>query len=218
MKNNRPIAYASRSLTDNEHRYAQIEKECLGIAWGCQKFHQYLYARPVHVESDHKPLESLFKKKLSSAPHIIQRMMLKLQMYDLTVSYKPGREMYIADTLSRAPIKNQGQTDDVSEFDDIVIHSIEQVSDSKLKTFEYETSIDPVMIKLKSVIRNGWPNSKSQLDNEIRCYWDYRDELSLHDGLITKGAKLVVPLVLVKEMINKIHSSHLGIEKCKQSP
>lgn len=61
LQNNLPIIYASKSLTDAQKKYAQIEKEALGIAFGCHRFHQYIFGRKVQVETDHRPLESIFK-------------------------------------------------------------------------------------------------------------------------------------------------------------
>jgi hypothetical protein len=88
------VAYASRSLTTTERRYAQIEKECLAILFACERFDLYIYGRErVVVESDHKPLEVIFKKSLLTAPRRLQRMLLKLQKYNLDVSYKRGKEM-----------------------------------------------------------------------------------------------------------------------------
>ena len=104
MQEGKPVAYASRSLNDAERNYSQLEKEMLAITWVCGKFHDYIYGVPgVLLESDHKPLESLFQKPLVTAPQRIQRMMLRVQKYDLHVRYRPGKEMFIADTLSRAP-------------------------------------------------------------------------------------------------------------------
>ena len=101
LQEGQPVAYGSRALTDCQKRYAQIEKELLAIVFGCEKFHQYIYGRRVHVESDHKPLEVIFKKSLLSAPARLQRMLMRLQKYSLDVKYKPGKEMHIADALSR---------------------------------------------------------------------------------------------------------------------
>lgn len=81
---------------------AQIEKELLAIVYGHKKFHQYVYGKEVEVESDHKPLESIFKKSLHQAPLRLQHMLLTLQRYNLKVTYKPGKEMHIADAPSRA--------------------------------------------------------------------------------------------------------------------
>ena len=100
LQNGQPVAFASRTLTQIEKRYAQIEKECQAIVFGCQKFSQYISRRDkVTIESDHKPLQSIFKKSLLEAPCRLQRMMLRLQRYNLEVLYKPGPQMYIADHL-----------------------------------------------------------------------------------------------------------------------
>ena len=101
LQSDRPVAYASRALTDPETRYAQIEKELLAIVFSVEKFHQYTFGRPVKVQSDHKPLEAILQKPLSSAPKRLQGMMLRLQGYDISVTYKKGKEMLLADTLSR---------------------------------------------------------------------------------------------------------------------
>lgn len=101
MQEDRPVAYASRALTDTETRYAQIEKELLSVIFGLEKFHSYTYGRTVNVISDHKPLESIMKKPLHAAPKRLQRMLLRLQKYDIILQYRPGKEMYLADNLSR---------------------------------------------------------------------------------------------------------------------
>ena len=93
LQNGHPIAYASKSLNKCEQNYAQIEKEMAAIVFGATKFHEYIYAKgPIHVETDHRPLESIFKKPLSQMSPRIQRMMLKVQKYNLKVQYKIGRE------------------------------------------------------------------------------------------------------------------------------
>ena len=103
-----PVAYASRALTSAEKNYAQIEKELLAIVFACEKFDQYVYGREkVYVQSDHKPLEVIFKRPLVTAPKRLQRMLLRLQRYSLDVTYTRGTEMYISDTLSRAYIAGE---------------------------------------------------------------------------------------------------------------
>ena len=104
LQNGQPVAYASRSLTDTERNYAQIEKELLAILSGAEKFNQYTYGRKVLVDSDHKPLEVIYQKPLVAALKRLQRMLLRLQKYDLEIHFKPGQHMYLADTLSRAPL------------------------------------------------------------------------------------------------------------------
>ena len=100
-----PIAYASKSLTATQQNYAQIEKEMLAIVFDCQKFHDYIYGLPqVAIETDHKPLETILRKPLHTAPARLQRMIMSIQKYPISVTYRPGKELHIADTLSRAPL------------------------------------------------------------------------------------------------------------------
>ena len=121
-----PVAYASRGLNSAERNYAQIEKEMLAIVFGINKFNQYIYGKQVSVETDHKPLESLFKKPLSKAPQRIQRMMLRVQQYDLKVNYVPGNQLLIADTLSRA-----SQSESTLSTEEFEVHLLIQISKEK---------------------------------------------------------------------------------------
>ena len=100
-----PVAFSSSSLTATEQSYAQIEKETLAIVHAFCKFDQLLFGKSeITVHSDHKPLETIFKHPLASAPCHLQSMMLTLQRYSFTVEYRKGSSLLIADTLSRAPL------------------------------------------------------------------------------------------------------------------
>ena len=101
----RPVAYASRSLTAAEQRYAQIEKEAFAICWGCEKFHYYLVGREFEVETDHKPLISILgDKELSKLPLRVQRFRLRMMAYSYKIMYTPGAKLVLADALSRSPL------------------------------------------------------------------------------------------------------------------
>ena len=97
-----PVAYSSKAMNETQQRWAQIEKELFAVLFACRRFHQHVYGKPVTVESDHRPLEFIFRKPLSQAPPRLQRMLLQLQEYDINLVYKKGKEMYLADALSRA--------------------------------------------------------------------------------------------------------------------
>ena len=94
----------SRTLTDKEVNYAQIEAgELLVIVFACEKFDAYIYGCDcVRVQTDHKPLESISRKELCTAPKRLQRMLLRLEKYSLDVTYLKGGKMLVADTLSCA--------------------------------------------------------------------------------------------------------------------
>ncbi len=105
LQHNLPVAYASKALNDTQRNYAQIEKETLAVVFGCEHFHQYIFGKSFTVESDHKPLEAIFKKGLDKCPIRLQRMRIRLQPYDFNLIYKPGRELLLADALSRSYIE-----------------------------------------------------------------------------------------------------------------
>ena len=112
MQKGQPVQYASRALTKTEQNYAQIEKRDARDSFGLDRFEKYVYGRHIVVETDHLPLVTIHKKSLLSSPKRLQRMLLKTHMYDYTVIYRKGVEMYIADTLSRAfhPVAEENKT------------------------------------------------------------------------------------------------------------
>ena len=107
IQDGKPIAFASKSLTGAESRYANIKRELLAIVFACIRFNTYLQGRSFTVQSDHKPLEMIHLKSMHNAPPRLQRMLLQLQKYDMKIEYKPGSEMLLADALWRMPCQIQ---------------------------------------------------------------------------------------------------------------
>ena len=217
LQNQQPVAYGSRALTATERNYAQIEKELLSILFGFTRFHQYLYGRKVTVESDHKPLEIIHKKPLIAAPKRLQRMLLALQKYDYTIVYKKGKEMYLADTLSRAYLNDTGSPQEVDiETQQINMTEYLPVSSERLSAIQQETTTDQTLQAVKEMIQSGWPEQKSEVPNLATPYFNIRDELSMQDGIIFRGSRCVVPQTMRKNILERLHSSHSGIEACKR--
>ena len=106
-----PVTYSSKRLTPTEQRYDQIEKECLAIVESFNKFDQLLLGKSdITVHTDHQPLQSIFQKDVASAPKRLQKMMLFLQRYNFSVSSRKGSSLHLADTLSRAPRRDEANT------------------------------------------------------------------------------------------------------------
>ena len=97
MQNGQPVSYSSRALTVSEKKFSQIEKELLAQVFGVEGNHQFVYGRKIVLWSDHKPVGTISKKPLATAPKRLQRLLLRLQQYDFEIRYKPGPEMYLSD-------------------------------------------------------------------------------------------------------------------------
>ena len=199
-------------MTTAEKNYAQIEKEMLAITFACERFHQFIYGQSIQVETDHKPLEAIFKKSLSDCPIRIQRLMLRLQKYTLDVSYTPGKYMHTADALSRAYLQTTCSGDlsgeeEIKVYIDSIITNL-PVSDRKIQEIRQETKRDEQLQQLKKSILDGFPDQKSEVPSSIQEYWNIQNELSYTDGLILKGSKLIVPKSLRREMLKEKKNSH----------
>ena len=96
-----PIAYGSKTLTDAETRYANIECELLGVVGGLEKFHYFTFGRPVTVLTDHKPLTAISKKTLVNTPPGFSELLLRMSNYNIELNWIPGKEMIFSDHLSR---------------------------------------------------------------------------------------------------------------------
>ena len=212
LQNDRPVAYASRALTDTETRYATIEKEMLAVVFSFDHFHQYTFGRHTLVISDHKPLEMITKKALSKAPKRLQGMLLTLQKYSYEIKHSPGKTMVLADTLSRAFPPNTSQ--ESMHFEEINMVSFLPIRDERLEEIKNETENDGNLQALKKVIITGWPEERKDLPEQLVPFFSYRDELAVQDGLLFKSNRVVIPRKLRADMLQKIHTSHLGIDGC----
>ncbi len=134
----------------------------LEIVFGCTKFHGYIRALPkINVETDHKPLESILRKPLHQTPIRLQRIIMSIQKYALIVEYKIGKQLYIADTLSQAPLP---QMEDF-EFPQYNINVLSNVliSRTKLITIKQETLKDKSLQELiQTIKRAGQKRSKTR--------------------------------------------------------
>lgn len=221
LQDGHPISFASRALTDCETRYAQIEKELLAIVFACEKFHHYVYGRDVVVQSDHKPLESIIAKPLSSTTPRLQRMLIRLGRYRLQIKYTPGKEMHIADALSRAYLldKTSAAEQELADDLDVMVHAIlchMPEEDSKIQEIRRATAADPALSQIMRFITEGLPTSWKTLPAEVKQYRQLFPELYSVDGVILKDRRMVIPSTQRGDLLKKIHASHMGIEKTKQ--
>ena len=216
-----PVAFISRAMTQAEQMYAQIEKEALAITWACDRFNQYILGLRFHIETDHKPLVSLLgSKNLEELPLRVQRFRLRLMRYDFSISHVPGKDLIIADALSRAPdsgYKPQSsdlQQSEVEAYVDQIICSL-PATEGRLEQIRREQQQDTVCQRLTQYCQQGWP-SRDNLPGPFKPYLTIAAELSIKDNLLMRGRRIVVPAVLQKDILDRLHTGHQGITKCRQ--
>ena len=177
LQNGFPVAYASRTLTEAQTRYVQIEKELLAASFACKKFHYFIYGREFTIETDHKPLTAIVNKPLHLAPARLQRMLLQLQKYNVKFVYKKGKELYVADILSRAYTEDPDS--EVDEEMDIL--SLTSISPAPLAKLQKHTLANHVMQKVTHFIVHGWPTKSRSVSPEEQPYFRIGDELIVDD-------------------------------------
>ncbi|KAK7093228.1 hypothetical protein V1264_007018 [Littorina saxatilis] len=216
----RPVAFCSRTLSQTETRYAQIEKECLASVWSCEKFDKFLMGLDTfRLITDHKPLVTLINNKdLSETPLRCQRMLMRLMRYKPIAEYTAGKNMVVADLLSRSPASTEAdtsRTEDISSHVSVVYASW-PVSDTKLKQIREETAKDVNLKTAFDYTVAGWPEYKQDVMLAARDFFTIRGELSVCDGLLIKGDRIVIPFSMRKEILDRIHDGHQGINKCRE--
>ena len=213
----RPVAYASRSLSRAERRYANIEREALALTWACEKFKDFITGMKISIETDHKPLVPIFTTKdFDDLTPRLQRFRIRMMRYSFEIFYIPGKQLVAADALSRKPL-HYDEKDELEEETTAYVRFVTEnipLTDVYLKKVLREQRIDPVCMALREYIESGWPN-KNQLIPELKTYWSVQDELSVQDHLLLRGCRLVIPTTLQKEVLLRIHDGHLGITKCR---
>lgn len=218
LQEGQPVSFASKTLTDTQQRYCQIEKETLAIMFGLGAFRQYVIGNSVTVESDHKPLVGLFQKPIAKCTPRIQRMRLQLSRYDFKIVYKPGRELFIADTLSRAPSPSLYESDSTQHSEEQVCMVLDQVMPSTDTRSKYAvaTEEDDTLRLVKKILVAGWPERRSHCPAQAKPFWSVRDDLAEANGLLLYGERVVVPMSLRREVMEAVHEGHFGELKCVQ--
>lgn len=123
---NRPIAYASRTLNKAEKRYPTIEKELLSVVWSVKYFRPYLYGRKFRIETDHKPLVYLFG--MTDPSNRLMKFRLLLEEYDFIVDYVKGPKNVAADALSRICVTS----DELKSMNESILSVLTRAQSKKL--------------------------------------------------------------------------------------
>lgn len=208
-----PIAFASRSLSKAEQNYSQLDKEALALVFGVDRFHQYLWGISFEAHTDHKPLLGLLGADkpvpVQASPRVV-RWALKLSAYKYELVYKPGKELGHADALSRLPLP----TDTIALPRPADIFLLEEAYPRLLSpgVVAQATRNDPVLGHVVLAVMKG---ESLPVVPEWSPFNTRSSELSLHEGCLLWGSRVVIPRSLQAQVLGVLHASHPGIEKSK---
>ena len=207
----KPVAYASWSMTDTEKRYAQIEKEALATT--CRNLHS-----GDEVSYRNRPQTILGTKHLDSLPPRVLRFRLRLGRFDYTIAHVPGKLLYTADTLSRSPCPSEKNDTTLQEEAEAAMElciAHLPASTGKLKEYRKAQGEDQICSSVIRYCKHGWPE-KNSIESNIRPYWKARSELTVdRNNLLLYGKRIVVPKSLQRQVLEKIHMGHQGIQRCR---
>ena len=216
----RPICFASRTLTSSERNYAQLEKEALAITYALRKFHYYLWGQDnFTVITDHKPLLGIFSPDKNIPPMSsgrIQRWSLLLQAYRFTLRHRSGALLGTADALSRLPLMSTTDSTPVPADWVNLVNFLESSPVNSADIREH-TRKDPTLSKVMRFCELGWTTNATTLhDAELTPYLRRKDELSIQDGCVLWGSRVVVPPKLRSRLLEELHMGHSGSTRMKE--
>ena len=211
----RPIAFASRTLTASEENYAQLEKEALALIFGVKKFHQYLYGRMFHLVTDHKPLTTILHPSKCTPPLAaarLQRWSLILSAYQYQIEFKSTSQHSNADGLSHLPLSHTA-----GEDPDIVAatcFNMAQIASLPVtaQMIASATRTDPVLSKVITYIREGWPCT---IDETLSPFRRRATELTVEGDCVLWGTRVIVPAKFHDTVLKELHLGHPGISHTK---
>ena len=210
----KPIAFASRTLSPSERNYAQIEKEALALVFGVKKFHQYLYGRRFTLVTDHKPLMTILgpKKGIPSlAAARLQRWAVLLAAYQYEIEFKATQAHGNADGLSRLPLQSEMSatfTGETAVFNIAQLEALPVTSQQVRKA----TNRDPILSKVLLYTKRGWP---SQISEVLKPFSTRRHELTVEGECLLWGIRVLIPKKLQSSILLELHRDHPGMSRMK---
>lgn len=206
----RVISYASKSLTETEKRYCQTEKEALALVWAVERFFIYLCGLEFELETDHRPLEAIFKPTSKPCARI-ERWVLRLQSFKYRVIYRSGKSN-LADSLSRLSenVDNEPFDEECEQYIRAIIENVSQPA-CTIQQIEEESSQDEELKELKEAIEtDDWTHEK------VRDYKVFKEELCISGEIVLRGTKIIIPSKLRQKILQLAHEGHPGEKLMKQ--
>ena len=207
----KPIAFASRSLSAAEKNYSQLEREAACLVFGIKKFHQYIYGRKFILITDHKPLTAILgpKKGIPTlAAARLQRWALLLSAYNYDIQFKPTAAHGNADGLSRLPLS---VVTEKKPMDDVAVFNLAQIGSCPIVVSEirWAKHSDSVLSNVLNFTLQGWPDNVS---SKLIPFKNRATELTVEsDCLLWGGHRVVISSELQGEVLKELYDTHPGI-------
>lgn len=225
----RPVMYASCSFNDAERNYAQVEREALALIFAVKKFHIYIYGRQFELQTDHKPLVTIFQNKSGVPVHTanrLRRYALTLLGYDFTIKYVDNANFAYADFVSRlikTHVKPGAEDVVIAEIrqeeaeewsmDDCMIAALSGTAIS-VQELERETSECDHLRKVIQFTRTNWPQRMKQIaDGDAASYFPHRNALHVVGERLFHGDRPIIPPSLRQRIIEDLHDGHPGVSR-----
>ena len=224
----RPIGNVSKTLTDTQRRYSQIQKEALAIVFALKNFHQFLYGRNFILVTDHKPLLALFGPNKATpvlAANRLARWALLLNQYSYSIEYRKTTDHGNADALSRLPFgpdpSFDGEEGDADVDTVCAIRTISlQLNPTDPGVLAKESAKDPVLAKVMLFTCEGWsPKAEPEDQGKDYSVEDFRKisaSLSTVHGCLLYGSRVIIPPSLQPQVLELLHLGHFGMQRMKQ--
>ena len=204
----RPVAYASQVLSSSQRNYAQLEREAYAIIFAVKRFHMYLFGRSFVLVTDHQPLCKILGPKEAVPPLAaarLQRWALILGAYDYKLEHVSGKRNTNADCMSRLPASP------AQEDEKIFFHCLEDLPLTGKEIAE-ATRRDPVLNSVLRYTVGGWPD---QVNNELRPFHVRRNELTVEQGCVLWGLRVLIPTEYRERLLMDLHAEHPGMGRMK---
>ena len=212
----KPIGYASRTLNSAERNYSQLEKEGLSCVFGVKRFYSYLFGHSFTLITDHKPLLGLLSEQKPTSPQAsarIRRWSLYLSMFEYTLKFRNTTAHANADALSRLPLP---EVPAVTQTPPELVLLADHLANSPVSAHQIRdwTRRDPQLAPIIQFVQQGWPSFCAEQD-QLAPFFDKKTELSIHEGCLLWGSRVVVPTPCREAVLLELHEGHPGCTRMK---
>ena len=187
-----------------------------------EKFHYFLYGKEFTLETNQKPLVSIYRKHMINISPRVQRLIVRSLPYlPFKVVNKKGIDIPVVDVLSHVtPMYSENNIQlPIIAFNVITTQILMTVESQGsfsniLDQLRKSTVQDEQLTRLKGYISTGFPCDKKNLLTDLYEFWPHKEMLSIESGLFTCGNRIIVPREMRPEMLQYVHKGHQGKERC----